>query len=80
MLCYLYGTTAVFQKGLHIVKRKPNTVLSNGIVWSDAISTLHFVLSVVLWLGSTILTLYLLRWFILARARRKSPQPFVSES
>jgi len=75
MLWHLYGADAVFRQGLHIVKRKPTTVLSNGVVWSDNLAFIHFLLSIVLWFGSAVLTWYLLRWLFSAWKTFKGSVP-----
>ncbi|MDB6109045.1 MAG: hypothetical protein JWR69_795 [Pedosphaera sp.] len=55
LICAVYGRDAYFKEGLRIVKHKPFT-LSTGIVFSQKLDQLGWLLDTVLWLGFVFLT------------------------
>jgi hypothetical protein len=59
LICAVYGRAAYFEQGLRIEKHKPYT-LSNGVVLSNNLDSLGWFINTVLWLGLTILSLYIL--------------------
>ena len=67
----LYGRKAYFQAGLHIVKYKPRYVLSSGETLSDGLSFLGGLMEVVFWIGSTLLSSWMLAELISKLKYRK---------
>src|SRR5260221_9267365 len=59
LICAVYGREAYFDHGLRIVKHKPFT-LSTGVVLSEHLNELGWLLSAILWLGLTILFVWIL--------------------
>lgn len=59
LICAIYGRAAYFDHGLRIAKHKPYT-LSSGIVLSDYMDELGWLIDSTLWLGLTILFLYII--------------------
>jgi hypothetical protein len=52
-ICLKYGHNAYFTEGLRFIKHKPFT-LSTGVVISDNLATLAWLLSTAIWLALTI--------------------------
>ena len=59
LICAVYGWQAYFEQGMRIVKHKPFT-LSTGAVLSQHLNELGFLIDTVLWLGLTILFVWIL--------------------
>jgi hypothetical protein len=59
LICGVYGRQAYFEQGLRIVKHKPFT-LSTGVVLSQHLDEIGWLIDVVLSLGLTILCVWVL--------------------
>lgn len=59
LVCAVYGREAYFEQGLRIVKHKPFT-LSTGVVLSGHLNALGWLIDTALWLGLTVLCVWLL--------------------
>jgi hypothetical protein len=75
LICAVYGPQAYFAQGLRIVKHKPFT-LSTGVVLSEHLNEVGWLLSATLWLGLTILFVWILTRVFSAFGRgRDNPRP-----
>ncbi len=59
LICAVYGRQAYFEQGLRVVKHKPFT-LSTGVILSQYLDELGFLIDAALWMGLTILSFWIL--------------------